>query len=269
MPPRRGRGRGGMARQRPPQAIRDAMAEVGMGSLKTFEAMVKASAAANADASRAYYPPLKEGCKVLPMRLMPSERGLVALYEDMRASIARSPLAIRPKMQAKENGLRGDLNSLRNFYFANKKSGEQPPSSPPTQLDSMWDLSKCWVIPELLPSELLPRSLRIDEEEPVRPRKRRRVEQDVDMAVFESSILGNGVEPETDDPEQADPNQQTADGREEDAEDGDQNGATAVDPRQVEEDEDLELGADYQTGARFDDDDGYEENDSGAEEATF
>lgn len=240
-----------------------------MGSLKTFEAMVKASAAANADASRAYYPPLKEGRSVQPMRLMPSERGLVTLYQDMRASIARSPLAIRPKKETEKNGLRGDLNSLRKFYFANKKGSEQAPPSPPTQLGNMWDLSSCWVIPELLPPELRPKSLRLDEEEPMRPRKRQRVDQDVDMAVFESSMLGNAVEAETEDPEQADPNQQTADGREDDAEDGDNNGVIAADPKQMEEDEDLELGADYQTGARFDDDDGYEENDSGAEEATF
>lgn len=55
-----------------------------MGSWNTFEAIVKASAAANnAHASRAYYPPLNEECKVQPMRPMLSKRGWVVMYEDM------------------------------------------------------------------------------------------------------------------------------------------------------------------------------------------
>ena len=68
-----------MARQRPPQAIRDAMAEVGMGSMKNYEAIIRASASANADASRAFYPVIKGDRKVEPMQLMQSEHGLVCV----------------------------------------------------------------------------------------------------------------------------------------------------------------------------------------------
>lgn len=263
-----------MARQRPPQAIRDAMAEVGMGSLKNFDAIVKASASSNADANRAFYPPLKEGRQIQPMKLMPSEKGLVDLYEDMRSSIARSPHAVRPAKEKKGSGVSSDLQALRKFYFANKKTGGNAPPSPPMQQESMWDLSRCWVVPELLPGELRPKSLRRDDGVVARPRKRRRIQEDdeEDMDAFESSILGNNfhADAEAEDGGRNEDNQEATDGRDKDGEDGDQNQTNEIaDPAQLEEDEDLELGADYQTGTRFDDDDGYEENDSGAEEATF
>lgn len=238
-----------MARQRPPQAIRDAMAEVGMGSLKNYEAIIKASASANADASRAFYPILRGDRKVEPMKLMPSEQGLVALYEAMRKSIAGSPQAVKPWEETNESGLVGELEQLRKFYFKGKGEAKAKET-----VESMWDLEKGWVVPELLPLELRPKRLTEG-----RKRKRRRIMVEEDMEVFEGNMLGADLGVEDDDGE--------VDGHGERKEDEAE--VEAEDPAKLEEDEELELGADYQTGTRFDDDDGYEEHDSGAEEATF
>lgn len=224
-----------------------------MGSLKNYEAIVRASANANADASRAYYPALKGDRKVEPMKLMPSEQGLVALYEEMRKSIARSAQAIRPRVERRESGLVGELEKLRRFYYKEKAGGMCEGGG-----ESIWELDKGWVVPELLPAELRPRRLKEGGS-----RKRRRVvvdEQDEeDMEAFEGAMMGGelGVEDDGD-----------ADGGQGERKEGEAE-VEVQDTARLEEDEDLELGADYQTGTRFDDDDGYEENDSGAEEATY
>lgn len=300
MPPRRGgRGRG---RTRPPAVIRESMQEIGMGSVATYEAMARLAAAENANASRAYFPPLRDVQKTKPKPLMPNERCLVDLAVQIAAAIARSPHAVRPRKPPVDGGLAAQLSTLQAYYFAKKgnkgpvqdpgaenavagkegaaahtsaekhpENGKESdsPADDDVHIDDLWDLDKCWIIPETLPEELRPPKLRGRTEQP--PSKRRRVDSDSQNADAGTNIGSNVKDilekaPEGDGDTGADATQ-AGDNRDEDGDDADQMDAVAA--AQVEDDEDLELETDYQTGARFDDDDGYEEHDSGAEEATF
>jgi len=134
------------------------------------------------------------------------------------------------------------------------------------QKESIWEPSSLWIISEMLPAELRPPSLRHGENG--RARKRRRVTPAASSEVtnLKDAALNEPEEPADGAQGQMLPNAENAEG---DAEDGDQNDLNAGEAGVVEDEDDLELDADYQTGVRFDDDDGYEEADSGAEEATF
>lgn len=257
MPPRRG-GRGrGMVRARPPQVIRESMQEIGLGSLAAYDNIVKLAAAANADAARAYFPPIPDKDKVHAVHPLPPERALIAFADRIIDSMRRSPHAIRPSKRIAQ-GTEAELDELRRFFKGEntRTAGENT--------DDLWDLNKGWINVESLPDELKPKSLRKGNVD--RPKKKTRVEQPVDVATLDTSILGAQ---EAEDPNAKDPAAQKEQG-EDDQDEQDPNDPNAGDnAQQEEEDDDLELDADYQTGYHFDDDEGYEENDSGAEEATF
>lgn len=279
-----------------------------MGSVATYEAMARIAAQENANASRAYFPPLRDIQKTTPKPLIANERCLVELANQISSSIGRSPHAVRQRKREKaETGLVSQLSVLRKYYFGKqvKKqangNGEAAENGEGTsrndggtsnssgavdggkgkdydgakddssaidddaEIEDLWDLDKCWIIPETLPVELRPSKLPFEKRK-LRPKKRRRVDEGSDETDVPNvkDILDKA--PEGEDAAGRDATQPT-DTRDEDGEDGDQIEGNA--PERAEEDDDLELDADYQTGARFDDDDGYEEHDSGAEEATF
>ena len=224
-----------------------------MGSIKAFELLAKAAAAQNADAARAFFPPLPPEKNVQPRPFAESETAFVQLAKDIRKSINNSPYAVQLKPQQKATGLAAEVAAIKNYFCAPSHQQEN------TQLsDDLWDLDQSWIVPELIPQELIPPHVL----QRRNPRKRRRVTEEDDesdenrndhvleMANAQIGHIGDG---------QADPP-----GDEDDDVD-----APPADADGGEVDDDLELDADYQTGVRFDDDDGYDDPDSGAEEATF
>lgn len=252
MPPRRG-GRGrGAGRARPPQAIRNSMADIGMGSIAGFDLMVQAAANANADASRAYFPILDQGQKTTPVKLQPSEDKLVTLSEDIQRSIRNSPHAVTINRQTKQSDWCAQLNAVSTYF-----TSSQVVQSNESKKGDIWDLKDNWVIPELFPGELLPQNLRTTKTEK-RPSKQVKVSNNLlsDMDV-RHAIKGEATAAAVED-----------DDSDKDDKEKEQNEANARD-KEAAPDSDLELDADYQTVGHFDDDEGYEEVDSGAEEATF
>lgn len=228
-------------RARPPQVIRNSIAE-----LANYDANVKASLAQNADAARAYFPVLQSSAKPVPFQLTPSESRQVQLNNAVVATIAESPLAIQPPTAASQSKLHTEMRTIQSFYGTASAARHKAQTCP-----SMWDPELCFVIPDVLPAELLPPSLRFTSHR----RKRRKVlpeiapEQESSERMFDklrseegaqNADVLNTKQPEDDDDEQ-EPNQ---------ADQGD-------------DDEDIDQIADYQTGMHFDDDDGYEEVESG------
>lgn len=247
MAPKRGGGRGrGSGRARPPQSLRNAMADIGMGSLANYEKMAQDAARSNVDAARSYFPELEKDKKAKAILLHESEQGLVKLSQEIERSIRASPVCVARRQKDVVSGWDGELHALTEYFY--EKKTEQSDSAPP--LDSLWDFDKCWIIPELMPLELIPRKNRLAKKEKAVV-KRVRVRATLKA---ESGFDENGeAEAEAE-----------ADGAAEE-DDTEQNAAAIAN----DDDDDLELDADYQTGNHFDDDEGYEEQDSGAEEATF
>lgn len=248
MPPRRG-GRGRGAGGRPPQAVRNAMAELGRGSLATYELLAQAAARSNVDAARGYFPMLEPNKKAPPIHLYDSEMLGVKLSQDVRRSIAESPHFIESREKKQLGEWQKEISALGDYFYTGKTVEKTE-----TKNDELWDNSKCWFIAELLPIELIPKKSRVVKREQ-KEQKRTKVGNGAASFVGrlkdEALINGDG---------------DAADGAEEEEDDGAEANEGAVDNG---EDDDLELDADYQTGIKFDDDEGYEEQDSGAEEATF
>lgn len=246
MPPRRGRGRGG-SQGRPPPAIRNAMMELGKGSLATFEMLAQAAATSNVDAARGYFPELEPGKKAEQIRLLESETNMVKLSQDVARSIQNSPHYVESRGRRKVKGWSKEVQTVSNYFSARKAT-----DTGLNETEDLWDISKSWFIPELLPIELMPRRIRHVKQEK-KARKRAKLENG-------TSSLANNLNDES--MANGDADEESADG---DGEERDGNEVAVED----EDDDDLELDADYQTGIKFDDDEGYEEQDSGAEEATF
>lgn len=279
MPPGRGGrgGRGGLSRGRPPPSVRNAMAELGKGSLQTYEMLAQAAARSNVDAARGYFPELDSGKKAVPKPLLQSETHIVNLWQEVQQHIHVSPHYVESRNNsATKSGANGkgginnwtsDLWKLKQYYFKGSTTGSQNSQNSSEKevsgsgggetknIDDLWNSSKSWYISELLPAELIPKKNRYVKKECGKlingnaPRKRKKQKTSSETSAQFNEINGN--EPEED--------ENNADNEETN---------NAADANNDEED-DLELDADYQMGAKFDDDEGYEENDSGAEEATF
>lgn len=225
-----------------------------MGSIASYEAMMRAAANANSDAARAYFPVLSEAKTVKPLVLTPNERILVEISQSVQNSIRRSPLAIKIPSRASHASHSDILSVQRFFRTASTKRVQEEPTT------SIWSTDNTWVSPDSVPAELRPHTMR--SAATVRPKKRLRVDHShSQVANLKDALLATHDDTNVDGTDQQLQN--------DDAEDGEQDDANAADGVAAEEDDDLELDADYQTGVRFDDDDGYEEADSGAEEATF
>lgn len=250
MPPRRGRGRGSGA-SRPPQAVRNAMTEIGMGSLASYEMMAQAVARANLDAARGYFPELDEGKKAKPENFHASEVNMAQLFKEFQKSMQKSPHFVVPEKQKKTSAGVEEIDTFGDFFYGKTTDGDKDLNNS----EHLWDQEKHWIIPELIPLELIPHKARSVKEEKTLVKK-----------VKTSGVSGSFV---------GDLKSESVPEGEEDNVDIDTDGKKGGDDDQVEEDvidddaDDLELDADYQTGMHFDDDDGYEEQDSGAEEATF
>lgn len=295
------------------------MAELGKGSLATYELLAQVAARSNVDASRGYFPELENGKKALPKKLVESEIHIVKLSEELQAGMMRSPHYVQTRDRVQVSGWKGDLQTVEDYYFGSstKKSSSSSPSSSEkdkdkTQSDDgnktngysttattasttsdsgvsspqshanekLWQVSKCWYIAELLPAELIPKRVRsvkreLGVVESTRRTSSKRTKQGQSSSGADGNVDANengsfvsrlkqeankfgGAEND----EHGDEVEGEADNA--DGVDNDPDAAVAND-----DDDDLELDADYQTGITFDDDEGYEEQDSGAEEATF
>lgn len=298
------------------------MAELGKGSLATYELLAQVAARSNVDAARGYFPELESGKKALPKKLVESEMHIVKLSEELQTDMMRSPHYVQTRDRVQVSGWKGDLQTVEDYYFGSskKKSSSSSPSSSEkekgkTQSDDanktngysttattattasttndsglsspqshtnekLWQVSKCWYIAELLPVELIPKRVRsvkreLGVVESTRRTSSKRAKQGpssgaadgsgeanengsfVSRLKQEANKIGSAENDEHGD--EVDGEADNADGA-----DNDPDAAVAND-----DDDDLELDADYQTGITFDDDEGYEEQDSGAEEATF
>lgn len=277
MPPKRGgRGRGG-SRARPPPSVRNAMADLGMGSLANYELLAQAAARGKADAARAYFPEMDKDRKARPVRLLESEARMVKLARDVVRNVRTSPHCVgrggrrvagqmRSKRQKGEqtggqDGWTAEIGAME-AYFAIRKPDAA--SVHQGQVDDLWEQGKCWLIPERLPPELVPKRARSGADKKHRMDTKGKAEdtpaKPLDGTAAESlRKLGAGDANEDDNA---------------DADRGNENEEDAADEEEAapvpnDDDDDLELDADYQMGNHFDDDEGYEENDSGAEEAVF
>lgn len=250
MPPRRG-GRGrGSGRPRPPEAVRNAMAEIGMGSLTSYEMMAQAVARANADAARGYFPEVDKTKKAGAVILQESEVNMTKAFQDFQTSMQKSPHFVRLDNPKNKSESAHDEDTFGDFFYG-KKTEEQGEHYVD---DELWDFDKLWIIPELIPLELIPRKSRSVKQEK-KPMKRVKVEEGSGSLV--GKLKDENTQPDDED---------NIDGDDEGRKDGEE---VPEEPVVDDDVDDLELDADYQTGVRFDDDDGYEEQDSGAEEATF
>ncbi|KAI0561917.1 DNA-directed RNA polymerase 3 subunit Rpc31 [Gracilaria domingensis] len=241
MAPRRGRGRGKM-RARPPQVIRNSIAE-----LSNYDAAVKAALQNNLDAARAYFPPLAKRVCAPAAPPLPSEIKLLQEHASFRDTMLNSPAAIHLPAVSTQTPLRTQLQSVADFFRTPAASAVQR-----TAPDLLWRWDACWIVPDVLPPELLPASLR----NCARPRKKARTEvreQQTDLT--SQQMLDNFRLQEADNAANEPDANQPADDEQQELEPG------AVE--QQDDDEDVDHIADYQTGVHFDDDDGYEEVESG------
>ena len=252
----RGRGRGrARFRARPPPAIRNSMQELGMTSL--FGAIPSERERENVDAARAFFPPIPDDEMPHAVRLSDKEKEIVSLFGEISESLRASPANVQPKQSAKSELMTSLLHARR--YFYEHPNGNDTES----KRGDLWNNTDPWLIPEMLPSELRLKS-ETSAAKAARLRfsgqngEREHVPLVSNRVVPESDLVQEGllvpIGGELGDEEHA---------NEENHEDGEEPGEI------VEEDDDLELDADYETGFHFDDDDGYEEADSGNEEATF
>lgn len=235
MPPR-GRGRGRMRfRARPPASVRSSMQELGLAAGMNYGTAVADATGAQVDAARAYFPALEAG-PAPALRPTKKELELVVRFEKIRATMRASPASVRPRSR-RQPKLVGELARARDFFCAQLRAREEA-------TEGLWHTGRPWFVPELLPMELRGSGGRDGGNGPVRG--------EVDFG-------GLGVEGE-----------QATEGEKEAGEKDDGEGEGEGEQEVVgSEEDDLALNADYETGARFDDDDGYEEADSGNEEAIF
>lgn len=250
MPPRRG-GRGrGSGRSRPPESVRNAMTEIGMGSLTSYEMMAQAVARANADAARGYFPEVDKSKKAGPVTLHESEVNMVKLFQDFQSSMQKSPHFVALAKQKDKPVPAHEEDAFGDFFYGKKVEGNGDTSAE----DQLWDFEKHWIVPELIPLELIPRKNRSVKQE---KKVTKRAKSDNDSASLVGKLKNENLQ--VDDEDNVDGDEDKKEGEE----------ALVEEPVADDDVDDLELDADYQTGIRFDDDDGYEEQDSGAEEATF
>lgn len=228
----RARGRGRMRfRARPPPSLRTAMQELGLSATTHYQNAVSDALGASVDAARAYYPQLREGSASRAQAPTDAERALLTRLSSLDKALRLAP-AYRIAKQASGTSHAGLCAELRQTasYFASITSNE-------TANPALWHSDAAWLIPELLPAELRPARL-----------KRggiQHVKQGTRVAALPNLV---------------------ADDHQERAEDDEV-------PEELveieEEDEDPDLHADYTAAAHFDDDDGYEEVDSGRDEAVI
>ncbi|CAN8065573.1 unnamed protein product [Agarophyton chilense] len=242
MAPRRGRGRGKM-RARPPQVIRNSIAELG-----NYDADVKAALQQNLDAARAYFPPLSKGARAVVTPPLASEQKLLHFHTALRHKMLASPAAIQLPAEARPSALRSQMQRLCRFYRTRSADDHHG-----VVHHSLWDLDACWIVPDVLPLELLPNSMTSS----TRPRKRAKtaVLEPPDTDLTPQQFLQNFQQQESErQRNEADANQLA---------DDDQQEFDPAAQEQQDDDEDVDHIADYQTGIHFDDDDGYEEVESG------
>eukprot|EP00177_Eucheuma_denticulatum_P007745 GFKZ01014087.1.p1 GENE.GFKZ01014087.1~~GFKZ01014087.1.p1 ORF type:complete len:308 (-),score=58.81 GFKZ01014087.1:1331-2125(-) len=264
MPRRGGRGRG---RARPPQVVRDAMAEIGLGSIATYDTMARLAIAGNADAARAYFPTLTERQRARVAAPIASEKMLLELWRGFAGIMKGSPHVIRASRQGR-GGIEREMEEMRRVYCGGEGDGVVGLEKGGGVEDGgLWDTGKGWMVAECVMDELRPLALREGTRVPAAKKRRvGGVARTVEVGGIDTAGL---AERESEDPDARDPVAQKereegdaervagGDGEEEEEE-------NVAGNAQVEEDE--EDAEDFQ---KMDDDDGYEEHDSGAEEAAF
>lgn len=229
-----------------------------MGSVANYDAVIAAVQGANANATRAYFPPLPEGREAAPAPLAGEERELVALFQDIQRKLSASPAAVVLRAAAEQDKLQVAVQRAKTYF----QTASTKICDPVIARGSLWERAEPWIVAEILPLEVRPAKERAVIG--ARLRKRMRVtapndQQDPFRGLVTSEVVQSSVA------DVGDENADDAPG--DDADDADKAAVGAE--ADLAEDDDHELDADYQTGTRFDDDDGYEENDSGADEATF
>lgn len=251
MPRRGGRGRGKM-RARPPQVLRSSMQEHG-GASASFESLAKAAAAKNVTASRSFYPPIDPTKENKPFVLSEREKTLIDMANHVRRAIHCSPAAIEYRPNRKVTPCESEILRLKHFY----KTASADQDDNRSAADTIWDVDKSFLILDLIPTELIPDHIIRQH----RPRKRARTDTENNDAENLQNLISLPTAEDAELPRDQIP--------EEEEEEDIENAAEQAAEQNNFEDDDVELNADYQTGAHFDDDEGYDEPDSGAEEATF
>jgi hypothetical protein len=229
---RRGGGGGSAGRGRNQPSMLAAMREMGTGSASTYFAAMASTPTANTNAARDFYPPLADGVAVDASK-HPYKGNSHACYLSMMTYTdpAHNPCYVVDALDP----------------VAARRQGATAP------VRSVWAVESRAVVPEILPMEA-----RADSAAKRRRRSGPGPPRSIDMSVFASRV-----------------------GRADGGDDGDENrddddadkekdpNAALAGEKGAEEDEDVELDADYQVTARFDDDDGYISQDSGDNVALF
>ncbi len=237
----RGRGRGRMRfRARPPPSVRSSMQELGLSANANYGITVSDALGEQVDAARAYFPALEFG-PAPALKPTEKERELITRFEEIRAALRASPAAVR-RRGPRQSSLAKELYRARAFFGPGSDDGEAAPR------ENLWDMDHPWLVAEMLPQELRKVKTGVSQQANGRNAEPARIG---DLAV------------------QADEGAEEGDVEDKERADKDKEMDPEVGALVESEEEDLELNADYGTGAHFDDDDGYEEADSGKEEALF
>lgn len=218
------------------------MQELGLSATANYKAAISDALGASVDAARAYFPVQAAGSGARAQIPSAAERALLARLEVLDSALSEAP-RIGAAKEGKESEIVGELRKAALFFTPNAVVGTAC-GKQEVRKKSVWNGD--WMVPELLPAELHP------------ARKRKRTKSTVitasntDAGAPALRGLANDAA--------------TATGDEQ--EDGDVGAEDGLEMEVEEEDVD-ELDADYTAGAHFDDDDGYEEVDSGRDEAVI
>lgn len=217
-------------------SMQAAVAELGgMSASEQFAAQADA-AVGNKDAARAFYPPLKPGRSVsaagfqqAPHEATFFENLVVLLEPQSNPSRVSDCSVLLSRERAADNKLKKEF----------------------------WAEGSLAVVPNILPWEV-----RHDEAARARRKKRRAIQNAADAAILRRVVSGGA------DGERVGGGEEDDQGDEDDP-DKEKDPAAVGAAEKAAEDDENEMDADYQTTARFDDDDGYISQDSGIDAPLF
>lgn len=222
-----------------------------------YQAGVSIREEENVEAARAFYPQLGEGGAARAVRLSEKEEEIVSLFSEIADVLRASPVHVQQRKTSRSQLETALLHARAYFQGEGKDSGRD------SKKRSLWSTADPWLIPEMLPRELRPRKA-VNRSRVNGTSAHKRTVEDLSEGV-------HGVLQEASDVQEGlvltgkDGMNEENGEKDDKGEEGEEGEPGEI----IEEDDDLELDADYETGFRFDDDDGYEEADSGNEEATF
>lgn len=267
-----GRGRGGrkFGQLRPPSAVRTSMQELGMTATANYVGSISDVLGVSVDAARAYFPPLPEDSVATALAPTEAEISLLDRVYHLEKSLRESPARacsdrcvrssgtgiVEQNGSNETMGLETMTMNIANYFLSNSTNnanGTENDSKKSTLQKNNIALGE-WIIPEMLPAELRPAGLKV---------RNKPVETSAGNGKMKDTGNTNGEDTRDDGLQLLNEEAEAAPPPLYEPED------ELVAFEEPEEMDDIDENADYVNASRFDDDDGYEEADSGEEGPTM